>query len=139
MLHLHSILRWALLALLLIALVKAISGLINKKEFTEGDGKIGLYLMFVAHLQLIMGLWLYFDLDWASAPMAEAMKSAEARFWKVEHISIMIIAIALITIGRIKTKKITDSLKRHKTSVIFYGIALLLILSRIPWDASKLY
>ncbi len=139
MLHLHSILRWALLILLVIAVVKAFSGLRGKKEFTEGDSKVGLFLMMFAHLQLVLGLILYFTEGWAAAPMAESMSGAEARFWKVEHIGVMILAIVGITIGRIRTKKLEDAAAKHKVSLIFYGIALILILSRIPWTADRLF
>ena len=133
MLHLHSILRWAVLGLLLFALIKSVIGLIQKKDFTDKDGKIGLYLMMFAHLQLLLGLFLYFSQGWATAPMAESMKDATMRFWKVEHIFAMILAIVFITIGRIKTKKLSESAKRHKTAVIFYGLSLLIVLWAIPW------
>lgn len=139
MLHLHSILRWALLLVLITAVVQSLIGLIQKKSFTEGNGKVGLYLMMFAHAQLLLGLVLYFTQGWASAPMAESMQSPEARFWKVEHIGAMIIAITLITVGRIRSKKVSDDKKKHRTSLIFYGIALLLILSSIPWEAGRLY
>ena len=139
MLHLHSILRWAVLLLLIYSFAKSVMGLSQKKEFTDGDGKVGLYLMIFAHLQLLLGLALYFMKGWASAPMAESMADATARFWKVEHIFSMVIAIVLITIGRIRTKKLADSVKKHKAAVIFYGISLLLILWGIPWQMRGLY
>ena len=139
MLHLHSILRWAVLALLLIAIIKSILGLIQKKEFSNGDAKIGLNLMIFTHLQLILGLVLYFTQGWAEAPFAESMKMADTRFWKIEHLSLMITAVALITIGRIRTKKITESFRRHRTAVIFYSISLLVILMGIPWDKTRLF
>lgn len=77
---------------------------------------------------------------WLGMPMADAMGEAASRFWKVEHIGVMIIAIALITVGRIRTKKLQDDVRKHKAAVIFYGISLLLILSRIPWSpVERLY
>lgn len=139
MLHLHSILRWAVLILLLIAVLQSITGLIKKKEFSTGQSKVALFLMIFAHIQLLLGLSLFFTQGWAVLPFADAMKSPEARFWKVEHITVMIFAIVLITVGRMKTKKPGDDVKRHKKSLIYYGIALLLILSSIPWDTSRLY
>lgn len=138
MLHLHSLLRWAVLFLLLLALVRSIFALIQKKEFTAGDGKTGLYLMIFTHLQLVLGLVLYFTQGWAEAPMAESMKDAAMRFWKVEHIFAMIVAVALITVGRIRTKKQINMVKGHQTSLIFYGISLLIILWAIPWEMARL-
>ncbi len=93
MLHLHSILRWALFVLIIIALIKSFLGLTKKKDFTDGDNKIGLYLMMFAHIQLILGLILYYTQGWLDAPFGESMKSADARFWKVEHAFGMIIAV----------------------------------------------
>lgn len=61
------------------------------------------------------------------------MKDAILRFWMVEHLSMMIIGIALITVGRVRLKKLDDDKARHKNVLIFFGIGLLLILSRIPW------
>lgn len=139
MLHLHSVLRYAVLILLLAAIVKAFAGWFGKKEFTSGDQKTGLWLMMSAHIQLVIGLVLYFMNGWAAAPMAESMKNAAARFWKVEHIGAMIIAIALITVGRIMTKKSTVALVQHKRSVIFYTLALILILWAIPWADRGLF
>ena len=139
MLHLHSILRWAVLALLLVALIKAVSGLLKKKDFTAGDGKIGLMLMIFTHIQLLLGISLYFMNGWATAPFAESMKDPSARFWKVEHIFAMLIVVTLITVGRIRSKKMNDSMRQHKTSLIYYGLALLIVLWAIPWEAARLF
>jgi len=139
MLHLHSILRWAIFALLLTAIIKSIIGLTQKKDFTSGDNKIGLYLMMFAHIQLILGLVLYFTNGWFELPFKDSMKIADQRFWKVEHIFGMIIAITLITIGRIRSKKLSESFSKHKSTVIFYGLSLIVILLTIPWDTERLY
>lgn len=124
---------------MLIAVFQSLIGLIRKKEFSNGQAKIALFLMIFAHIQLLIGLSLFFTQGWAGLPFADAMKDPEARFWKVEHITAMIIAIVLITVGRMKTKKPGDDVKRQRKSLIYYGIALLLILISIPWDASRLY
>lgn len=139
MLHLHSILRWAVLALLVLALVRSLIGWINRKPFSQGDEKIGLYLMIFTHVQLILGLILYYTQGWLNAPFAESMKNDMARFWKVEHIFAMFVAIALITIGRIKSKRVSEGIRKHRISVIFYGIALILIIWGIPWEVARMY
>lgn len=95
--------------------------------------------MIFTHLQLLIGISLYFTEGWMSLPFGDAMKDAATRFWKVEHAFAMLIGIALITIGRIRTKKAEDSLKKYKTSAIFYTLALLIILWAIPWEAARLY
>ena len=139
MLHLHSGLRYVVLILILLAIVKSIIGWVSKKEYSKGDDKIGLFLMITAHLQLLIGLFLYMTKGWLSLPFAQAMSDSVSRFWKVEHLFGMIIAITLITIGRMRAKKLGEDLRKHKATVIFYAIALLLILGSIPWEAGRLF
>ncbi len=139
MLHLHSGLRYVVVILLVLAIVKSILGWTSKKEFSKGDDKIGLFLMIFVHIQLLLGLFLYMVQGWLSLPFAQAMTDSTARFWKVEHLFGMIIAIALITIGRIRAKKLDEDLRKHKASVIFYTIALVTIIVSIPWDMDRLF
>jgi hypothetical protein len=125
LLHLHNLLRWVVLIALLVAIIR----LLLKKDALKAS-KV---LLISAHTTLLLGLYQYF-----SGPvgfyfiktmgMAAAMKDKVVRFWAVEHISSMLIAIVLITIGHIKYKKGSS-----KTTLFFYIIALLLILSAIPW------
>ena len=62
------------------------------------------------------------------------MKTKEVRLLAVEHPLMMIIAIVLITIGWSKHKKKTTDTAKFKMFAIFYGLGLLVILSRIPWN-----
>ena len=97
--------------------------------------------MVALHLQLVIGLMLYFISPVVKAglsDMGNAMKSPELRFWTVEHISLMIVAIALITVGRIVSKKTTDSVIKHKKTAIFFLLGLVLILVSIPWPFTKI-
>ncbi len=139
MLDLHSLLRYVVLILLVAAVIKSLIGFTGKKPFTEGDKKLGLFLMIGAHLQLVLGLVLYMTKGWISVSFADAMSDATARFWKVEHIFAMIVAIALITIGRAVTKKAQDDHAKFKKSFIYYTIALVLILWAIPWADRGLF
>ena len=92
------------------------------------------------HTQLLIGLVLYLFLSpfglnaITGLGMAEVMKNPEYRQIAVEHITTNIIAIILITIGYSKNKKAIDSAVKHKNALIFYGLGLVLLLSRIPWD-----
>lgn len=135
---LHS--GWAYLALLLliVAVVISISGLIRKKEFSANDRKIGLFALVFAHIQLLFGLFLYFisPLGYSNIGtlgMGEVMKNAALRQTVIEHPITNIIAIILITIGWSKHKKATMAAQKFKSIAIFYGIALVLLLSMIPW------
>ena len=137
----HSWLRWFILILALVILVKSVLGMSGGKDYLKGDNAMASAFVGLLDLQLLFGLALYF---WTSDITSNAwggdvspMKNATIRYWAVEHISIMIIAIALAHIGKVKVKKISDSAKKFKTQLIFFGIALLLILSRIPWGESE--
>lgn len=125
---------WAYLALLLLvfAVVNAFMGMSSKREFTAKDRKIALFGLIGAHIQLLVGLILYFVSPLGHALLGE-MKDADARLTSLEHPLINIIAIVLITIGWSKHKKAENGTAKFKSIAIFFGIGLLLILSRIPW------
>lgn len=134
--HFHSLLRWVLLILLLVTVVKAFLGMSGGKKFTSGDARLSLFTMISAHLQLIFGVLLYMVspvVQSAISDMGPAMKNPIARFWAVEHISIMIVAIGLLTIGHIKAKKSSADAAKFKAQAVYFTIGLLLILISIPW------
>jgi hypothetical protein len=136
--NLYDILRhfhkgWAYLALLLlvVAVVNAIIGFTSKKEFTAKDRKIALFGLIGSHVQVLVGLILYFV-----SPLGLAgfnMKDAAARLTSLEHPLINVIALVLITIGWSKHKKAATSELKFKSFAVFYTLGLLLILARIPW------
>jgi NAD/NADP transhydrogenase beta subunit len=127
---------WAYLALLLLvfAVVNSFIGMSSKKEFTAKDRKIALFALIGTHLQLLVGLILYFVSEVGFKQLSgAAMKNSELRLTVLEHPLINIIAIALITIGWIKHKKATTGEAKFKSIAIFFGLGLVLILIRIPW------
>lgn len=128
MLHAHSGFRWLVIIFLLAAIIKSLLGLMGKKEYDKGDNLIALLLLSFTHLQLIFGIAMYFLSQQFSGGMSVVMKDSTLRFWAVEHGSIMLIAIALITIGRVKSKKAATSELKFKKGIIFFSIALVLIL-----------
>jgi hypothetical protein len=137
MLHLHSTFRWVILILLLVAVYKSFAD--RNKAFTSGHKKIGLFLLITADSMLLVGLYQWVtSKTWGLISIKErgfaaVMKDPVARFFAVEHFIGMIIAIALIHIGYGYSKKnIPDGIK-HKRALLFYGLALLIILISIPW------
>ena len=135
----HKALFFVVMALGLIVLVKAAMGLSSKSEFTESDRKMGLFFLISNHTQLLIGLILYlflspFGLKAFQDFGSEVMKIAEYRKIAVEHISTNIISIILITIGYSKNKRAINDVAKHKNALIFYGLGLVLLLSRIPWN-----
>jgi hypothetical protein len=126
---------WAYLALLLIviAVVNSIVGMTSKKEFTPKDRKIAILGLIGTHMQLLVGLILYFVSPLGFSSLGQ-MSDKELRLTSLEHPLINIIAITLITIGWVKHKKLATSESKFKTFSIYYSLGLLLILSRIPWN-----
>ena len=135
-LTIHSV--WAVVALILVAVAIVVSfmGWSGNKEFTLGNKKIALFGLISAHIQFVIGLILYFTspngIDKIKA-LGMGGLSAFDRLLAVEHPMVNLIAIVLITIGYSKHKK-AIGLSQHKNIAIFYSIAAVLLLSRIPWD-----
>lgn len=130
---------WAYLALLIlvVAVVNALIGKFSGKEFTSKDRKIALFALIAIHIQLLVGLVLYF-VSQNGFKMIQAVGmgglTTDSRLLALEHPLLNIIAITLITIGWSKHKKLVSSESKFKTFSLFYGIGLLLILWRIPWN-----
>tara|TARA_R110002096_G_scaffold191444_2_gene372872 strand:- start:420 stop:842 length:423 start_codon:yes stop_codon:yes gene_type:complete len=133
----HSYWAYLVLLILIFAVANAIIGLTQKKQFTDKDLRIGLFALIATHIQLLIGFVWYFMSPWfdlLTTDAATVMKTKEVRLLAVEHPLMMIIAIVLITIGWSKHKKKTTDTAKFKMFAIFYGLGLLVILSRIPWN-----
>ncbi len=127
---------WAYLALLLlfIAAITSTIGYMTKKEFLPRDRKIALFALIATHIQLVVGLILYFVSPLGKDSLGQ-MKNAALRLTSIEHPLLNIIAIAFITVGWSRHKKAADSEGKFKTISLFYAIGLVLILVRIPWSS----
>jgi hypothetical protein len=137
MLLIHSWLRWVFLILLIIVIIKSWMGWKNKIVYTPQDKLFNLILMILADTQLLLGLALYFMSDMMkgirTVPMGEVMKNGVLRFWMVEHITAMLISIALIHVGKVIAQKKESDSAKFKAQFIWFTIALVLILFSIPW------
>lgn len=126
----HSVLRYFVLGFLVIVIVRAFSGWQKKAEFTALDDKMSLWLFIMTHTQLLFGLILY-----ATSPKVifsgASMKDSLDRYWLVEHISMMLIAIVLITMARITAKKISEAAAKHRRLFIFNTVALIIVVVTI--------
>ncbi len=139
LLHTHGLLRYIILILLLITIVQSLSGWLGKKTYTPTHRKLTLFTMIFTHTQLLVGLILYFispTVQVGLANMGEAMKDASLRFWTIEHMAMMLIAVVLITLGNIRSKKAATDEAKHKQVAIFFILALLIIFAAIPWPWS---
>jgi len=136
LLGLHSLLRWVIILFLLINIFN--SFIDADEKYTNNDKKWNLRLLITAHITLLIGLYQYFFgpkgfVLFKVNGVAEVMKNAVMRFWAVEHITGMIIAIALITISRSVARKDIPAGKKNKRLATLYIIALLIILASVPW------
>lgn len=132
--HLHSFLAYLVLLALAVALVHAVLGLVGKRPFLPISRKLVLFSLIFTHLQVLLGLILYFISPLGMRNLSgETMKIAEQRLFALEHPLMMLLAVVLITIGYSKAKRATVDSQKFKLITWFYGIGLILILSRIPW------
>ncbi len=135
----HSYLAYVALAVLFIAVANAVLGLFGNKMFTmEKDLRISLFALIICHIQLLVGLLLYFvSTSGFKAIQLVGMEGVTsnpaARLLALEHPLINIIAVVLITIGWSRHKKYLEGNKKFRSIAVFYGLGLFLILSRIPW------
>lgn len=136
LLYIHSILRWIILILLLVAIYKSFAD--RHGAFTPSHRKVGLFLMISADLMLLVGLYQWFTGELGlkaikANGMGAVMKNSAARFFAVEHLTGMLIAIILIHIGYSYAKKNIPDAMKHKRTLLCYGLSLLIILISIPW------
>ena len=137
LLNVHSYLAYAALALLVLASINAILGLTSKKLFTDKDLRISLFTMIICHIQLLVGLIVFFvsEKGFQAFAIEGAMKNSDLRLTMLEHPLINIIALVLITIGWSKHKKEESNNGKFKKIAVFYTLGLVLILSRLPWSS----
>lgn len=131
---LHSFWAYLTLIILFIAVLKAVTSL--KKEFVDIDLRLALFTLIVSHIQLLLGLGVYFSSPAFKVLKENGMKGMDAatRLLAVEHPLMMLIAIILITIGYSKHKKKTTDQSKFKIIAVFYGLALIVVITRIPWS-----
>jgi NADH:ubiquinone oxidoreductase subunit 2 (subunit N) len=129
--HLHSGLRWVSLVLLLLAIFNAFTA----KEFKKPHQMINLFTMVTLHTQLLIGLYLYFQTVTFSPGW---MKDPVLRFYGMEHVLGMVIALTFITLGYVKSKKGGSAQAKFKPIRLWYVLGFILILAFIPWPFRNL-
>jgi len=128
--HAHSGMRWVALGLLIYAVVNAI---MKKKNgtYTDNDKLVSILTLSLVHLQVVIGFVLYFIEG--KYKLFSQMSDSVSRMYALEHPLTMLIAAVLVTIGHSKSKKAAEDGKKFKHTYVFFGLALFLILIRIPW------
>ena len=136
-LGLHNITRWIVLIVGVVAVVRAFMGWFGKKPWVDLDNKLGLYFTISMDVQLLLGLLLYVVLSpittAAFSDFGAAMGDPTVRFWLVEHIFMMIVAVILAHVGRTLSKKAATDVSKHQRAAIFFTLAIVAVLAAIPW------
>lgn len=139
MLLVHSWVRWAVVIVGVLALVRAIVGASGRRPWTLADDRAGLWFTISLDVQILIGLYLYFVLSPFTAEALKnfggAMRSPALRFWAVEHAFGMLLAVVLAHVGRIRLRR-AEPARRHTIAAIFFGIALVVLLASIPWPGT---
>lgn len=136
LLHAHSVGRWIVLLLLLFAIINSL--IAGNRPYIKSDNRLGLLLTVFADLMLLIGAYLWYAGSWGyklieANGMSAVMKDNSMRFFAIEHLAGMLIAIILIHIGKAQGKKQMSDKSKHRRTMIFYLLALLIILASVPW------
>lgn len=125
----HSLLRWGVLITVTMAGIFALVGYLKRQPIIGWHRATAVIAMVLCHIQLVVGALLY----GMRFQVFQLMPPAQARYWKMEHIGMMIIAIVLVTIGHSTSKRAHDEQKKQLRIAVFYLIALAIFLVTIPW------
>jgi hypothetical protein len=136
----HSLLRWVVLAVGLVVIARAIAGLTGRRNWLPGDAAGIRWFNIALDVQFLIGLLLYVWLSpfirdaWAD--MAATMRNAPLRFFAVEHLVGMLIGLALAHVGKSRIDKAAGAAQKHKLAMIFFGLAMVVVLLSIPWPGT---
>jgi len=141
LLHLHNLLRWAVLLTGLWALYRGATGLSGRRPFSNTDRKAALWLLISTHLQFVLGVVLYFMRGWASQLAnggSAIMQNKAMRFWTVEHGPVLILAVVFITIGHSAAKRASTDKAKFSRWFWWTLVGFIIILSAVPWPWREL-
>ena len=137
LLTVHSYLRWLVLLTALVAIARALIGMARRRPWTTADDTAVRWFGMSLDVQMLIGLILYFLLSpftmSAWRDIGAAMRDATVRFIAIEHQFGMLIAVALVHIGRARSRRSQDARRRHRTALLFFALALAVMLISIPW------
>lgn len=126
----HSYLRYFVLALLVLVVIRSLIGWLNQRPFSKTDDKLSLWLLIATHVQLLVGLALYFVSDLVQFNR-DTMKNSETRYWTLEHGTLMLLAVVLITMARTSHKKLPTDAAKHRRLFLLNVVALLMVIIAI--------
>lgn len=134
---LHSLLRWVVVLAGLVLVGACIQAKVSGAKYQPLHRMLGKIFVSSVHLNFVIGLILYVALSpttqAAFADVGAAMKQSALRFFLVEHVFGMLVAVALVTVGAATVKRTVDDAKKLSRATIYFGAGLLMILLSIPW------
>jgi hypothetical protein len=137
-LSLHNLARWAVVIAAIIAIVRAYRGWFGHKDWVKMDDRAGLLYVTLFDTQVLIGLILYFFFSVSSqvtlGNFGAAMANPVDRFFGLEHLVFMVVALVFAHIGRIRVRKAAAALSKHKQAALFFSVSVLVTLYAIPWE-----
>ena len=136
----HSWLRWVVLLLAVVAIARAFAGARAGRPWSPSDDQAGRLFVISLDVQVLLGLVLYFVLSpitrAALSDFGAAMQLSTSRFWAVEHVFGMVVALLLAHRARMRVRAIQDPRRKHMVAAVFYTLALLAMLASHPWPGT---
>jgi uncharacterized membrane protein len=136
LLFLHNITRWIVLIVAIWALIQMYRGWFGQTPWTNEDSRVNRIFVAVLGIQFLIGVVLYIVSPLTQAAMQDfgaAMRDSDLRFFAVEHVLMMLIAVAVANIGSAMARRATDAVKKHRNAAIWFTISVVIILASIPW------
>ena len=136
LLFLHSWIRWLVIFSGIAALGGAVNGVTTRRAWLPADDLRSRLFVISLDVQVLIGLILYVISPVTRSgfgDMALTMRDSILRFYVVEHLVGMLIAIALAHVGRARVRKQSDAAKQHRTVLVFVALSLVIMLLSIPW------
>lgn len=137
LLAVHNLLRWIVLVLLIVALVRAYWGWFGKRQWTHADGRVGTFYSISLDIQLLIGLILYIALSpltrVAFSDFSAAWSNPDLRFFVFEHLLVMILAVVFAHVGVAMAKRAEEDVQKHRLAALWFTLSLLAILVAMPW------
>jgi hypothetical protein len=134
----HNVMRWVVVLLAIYALYRIYAGWFGKKPFTESDRKALSFYTIGMDIQLLLGLLLYFVLSPittnALRNFGGAMGDSSIRFYAVEHILMMVIAVVLAHVAVVMARKGATDLSKFKRGALWLTLSVVAVLFAIPWQ-----
>jgi hypothetical protein len=136
LLHLHNATRWLVLIAGVIAIGIALVGLVRRRPWTR-TAKLGsLAYVISMDVQLAIGLLLYVVsplVQIGFADPAAAMRDSNVRFFFVEHLLLMVLAVAAAHVGSVAARRARDDATKYRRTLLWFGLSLVLVVIAIPW------